>query len=97
MLSSPAYPSVQATPREVIERLAQFCALPQHVFWPDDLSLLEGSPDWRPRLAGAQQVTDFYLAALALHHRGRLATFDGSLLRTLRDTTLAEALELLGR
>jgi hypothetical protein len=95
VLSSPAYPSVQATPQEVIERLLRLCALPGHVFWADDSSLLDGSPDWRLRLTGAQPVTDFYLAALALAHQGRLATFDGSLLRSLRGTALADALELL--
>lgn len=95
VLANPAYPSVQATPQEVIERLLRLRALPRHVFWPDDLSLLDGSPDWRRRLTGAQQVTDFYLAALALAHRGRLATFDGSLLRALRGTALADALEVL--
>lgn len=96
VLSSPGYPSVQATPGEVRERLCRMCALSGHEFWPDDISiLLEPDREARARLTGPQQVTDFYLAALALHHGGRMATFDGSLAKTLRGTRLAQAIELL--
>jgi len=96
VLSNPAYPSVQATPREVRERLARMCAQPGHKFWPDDVSLLAAACDtvW-VRLTGSQQITDFYLAALALQHQGRLATFDGSLAKSLQGTELAGAIELL--
>jgi toxin-antitoxin system PIN domain toxin len=96
VLSNPDYPSVQATPREVKARLARMCAQPGHEFWPDDISLLAARDDnvW-VRLTGSQQLTDFYLAALALHHKGRLATFDGSLAKSLQGTDLAAAIELL--
>lgn len=49
---------------------------PRHHFWPDDLpySALRGLP-----LRGHQQVTDFYLAALALSKSTRLLTLDRSL------------------
>jgi toxin-antitoxin system PIN domain toxin len=46
---------------------------PRHEFWPDDLSYGD------VRLAGVdghRQVTDAYLAQLARHHTGRVATFD---------------------
>lgn len=96
VLSSPAYPSVQATPKEVAERLARMCAQPGHEFWPDDVSLSAAMDDatWA-RLTGAQQITDFYLTALALQHHGRLATFDGSLAKSLQGAALAAAIELL--
>jgi predicted nucleic acid-binding protein len=80
----------------VADRLSAFTGQQGHVFWPDDISLLTdldvGS---RARLVGSQQVTDFYLAALAHHHAGSLATFDGSLHRTLRGTGLSRSLHLL--
>ena len=45
--------------------------------WPDDVSLLEPAIiDWQ-RVLGHRQVTDSYLLALAVRHRGRFVTFDG--------------------
>lgn len=49
---------------------------PRHQFWPDTLDYL--SVAWQGVL-GHRQVTDAYLASLARHHRGRLATFDQGL------------------
>jgi uncharacterized protein len=96
VLSHPSYPSVLATPNEVADRLSAFVGQRGHVFWPDDISLLSGlDVSSRARLAGSQQVTDFYLAALARHHAGLLATFDGSLQRTLKGSGLGKALHLL--
>jgi toxin-antitoxin system PIN domain toxin len=96
VLSSPSYPTVLATPTEILERLARFRALPGHVFWSDDISLATLlDPETRTRLQGCQQVTDFYLAALAAHRAGRLATFDGSFARSLAGTPLESALHLL--
>jgi uncharacterized protein len=96
VLSHPAYPSLQATPNEVAERLGAFVDQRGHIFWPDDISLLSGlDAGSRARLVGSQQVTDFYLAALAHHHGGCLATFDGSLQRTLKGIGLGKSLCLL--
>jgi toxin-antitoxin system PIN domain toxin len=53
--------------------LESMLAHPAHVFWPDDLSYGEVSSK---RLQGGAQVTDAYLAALARHHGGKVATFD---------------------
>lgn len=53
--------------------LEQILAHPAHVFWPDELSYAEVSP---LKLQGGAQVTDAYLAALARHHGGKVATFD---------------------
>ena len=96
VLSSPSYPTVLATPTEILERLARFCALPGHVFWTDDISLTAAlDAGTRVGLQGCQQVTDFYLAALAAHKSGQLATFDGSFARSLAGTPLESALHLL--
>ncbi|MGH8894742.1 MAG: TA system VapC family ribonuclease toxin [Actinomycetes bacterium] len=56
--------------------LARLTDRPDHAFWPDDLSFTD--LDWS-RVVGRRQVTDAYLAALARHRRGRLATFDKGL------------------
>lgn len=53
-------------------------------FWPDDLSY--GEVDLR-HVIGHRQVTDTYLASLAAHHGGLLATFDRGLAQTLSTQT----------
>jgi predicted nucleic acid-binding protein len=50
--------------------------LPGHVFWADDISLLDAGKFDLVRLLNASQVTDSYLLALACSHVGKLATFD---------------------
>ena len=63
--------------------LEKFTAHPRHRFWPD--SLPYSAISWRGVL-GQRQVTDAYLAALAAHHGGRLATFDKGLASLYTDT-----------
>ncbi len=62
--------------RSAIAALQQIQMLPQHVFWADeiryDASVLVG-------VIGHRQVTDSYLAALARHFGGTLATLDRGL------------------
>lgn len=68
--------------------LERFTAHPHHRFWPD--SLPYASISWTG-IFGQRQVTDAYLAALARHHAGRLATFDQGLAALHVD--IAELLE----
>ncbi len=56
--------------------LQQLCSHPRHEFWADDLGYTDIA--WTGVL-GHRQVTDAYLAALAQHRGGRLATFDRGL------------------
>jgi hypothetical protein len=49
---------------------------PDHVFWPDDVSLLDGAVVDHGRLLGPRQITDIYLLALAVQHGGRFVTLD---------------------
>lgn len=56
--------------------LVRLTSHPRHAFWPDDLGY--GKISWAGVL-GHRQVTDAYLAALARHRNGRLATFDRGL------------------
>ena len=60
----------------VRDRLRQACDARDHEFWPDDVSLRDSTLVDFSRVHGHQQVTDVYLLALAVKHRGCLATFD---------------------
>ena len=75
ILSQPNYPN--AVPAaQVAERLYEATQADAHAFWPDSISVL--TPDtinW-PRLLSARHLTDAYLLALAVEHRGRLVTLD---------------------
>ena len=54
--------------------------LPGHHYWRTDISYLEATKHFEPRMQGYRQVTDAFLLGLALHHRGKLATFDRAIL-----------------
>lgn len=75
IMSQPNYPG--AIPAvQVATRLAEAAASPLHVFWPDNVSLLDPERfDWS-RLLGHRQVTDVYLLTLAVGNGGRFVTFD---------------------
>ena len=62
--------------REALALLNALTAHPRHRFWPDAIGYGAISTQG---LQGHRQVTDAYLAALARHHAGRLATFDQGL------------------
>jgi toxin-antitoxin system PIN domain toxin len=74
------YPNPPGTPAAVAGLLAEWMALPGHVFWQDDISLFDASKVHTARLLTSRQVTDSYLLALACTHRGKLATFDTHLI-----------------
>jgi toxin-antitoxin system PIN domain toxin len=74
------YPNSPGTPAAVAPLMASLCALPGHVFWPDDISLLDAEKLDPARLLNASQVTDSYLLALACARGGKLATFDRRLI-----------------
>lgn len=75
VVSQPRYPSPVPV-ASAIERLARATAGEHHAFWPCDVTLLDGQRVDRTRLHGPRQVTDAYLLALAVAHRGRFVTFD---------------------
>ncbi|MEK7406198.1 MAG: TA system VapC family ribonuclease toxin [Acidobacteriota bacterium] len=79
VLSSPAYPTVQATPAEVIARLRTLCSSADHEFWEDQVSLLDETL-FHPRLiVSHQKITDVWLLGLAVRRQSRLVTFDRSI------------------
>lgn len=77
ILSQPGYPHPMPA-AQVAARLAEAADTVHHAFWPDDISLLDASVIDRTRLLGPRQVTDSYLLALAVAHKGRFVTFDRS-------------------
>jgi len=76
VVSNPAYPKTSADPAGLVARLRVFCRQPGHVFWPDSVSLTDPSLFNLAKLSGHRQIGDLYLAGLAQHNGGRLATFD---------------------
>ena len=75
ILSQSGYPNPLPAP-QVIERLAEAAGTAHHAFWPDDISLLDGKRLHADRVLGPKQVTDAYLLALAVAHKGRFVSFD---------------------
>ena len=73
------YPNCIGSPGMAADVKARLCALPRHLFWPDDISVLDGNHIDTSRLLGCSQITDSYLLALANAHGGQLATFDNRL------------------
>jgi uncharacterized protein len=64
---------------DAYDLLFDMIAVTDHVFWPDDISLLDEQLIDRSRILGPKQLTDIYLLALAVKHGGRLATLDGTI------------------
>ena len=79
VLTNPAYPTVEATPSEVADRLRSFCSTTEHHFWADSVSLTDESLFRPTMIGGHQKITDAYLLGLAVRNHGRLATFDRSI------------------
>ena len=78
IVSNAAYRTVTLTSQEIAERLRLFCQRPDHVFWPDAISITDPSIFDLSQLRGHQQITDTYLAGMAFHYGGKLATFDAN-------------------
>jgi len=73
--SNPKIIPEAVTPREALSVLARMTGQPDHVFWPDSVSVVPALAPFA-LVVGHRQVTDAYLLALAIDRGGRLATFD---------------------
>jgi toxin-antitoxin system PIN domain toxin len=91
IMSQPGYTN-SLPAAEVAERLAEAASTDHHLFWPDNVSLLDSKLIDRARLLGPRQVTDAYLLALAVRNKGRLVTFGRSV--SLAAVTGAQAQNL---
>ena len=76
IVGNPRYPNTPGSPAVVATVLDRLRTLPGHVFWPDDISLLDPRHADAERMLASTQVTDTYLLALAVAHGGQLATLD---------------------
>jgi toxin-antitoxin system PIN domain toxin len=76
IIGNARYPNSPGSPSAVAAIVSGTRALPGHVFWPDDVSLLDEETADPTRLLTSSQVTDSYLLALAIAHHGQLATLD---------------------
>jgi len=74
ILGSRRYPGGPGSTQAARHLLTGILATPGHQFWSDDLSLT--SAGTFPNLPASEDITDFYLLALAVKHGGCFATFD---------------------
>jgi toxin-antitoxin system PIN domain toxin len=94
ILSQPNYPNAIA-PAAIAARLREASEAPFHHYWTDMPSLLSSSLlDWQ-FVHGSAQTTNAYLLSLAVHHGGRLVTFDHSVPRRAVPSAGADHLLLL--
>ena len=82
-------PSLQ----NLVKRLRHFTDTKLHVFWPDDISLLDEAFIDADKLLSPRQLTDAYLLTLAVKHGGRLITLDKRI--PLNSVKGAKALHLI--
>lgn len=76
IVGHPKYPNTPGSTATVAGIVKQLRTLPGHVFWPDDISLVDAGHIDPEQVLTSAQVTDTYLLALAATHGGKLATFD---------------------
>ena len=76
ILGNPRYPNSPGGPVVVMPLLQELLNHPSHVFWPDGLSWDAAGVFEAEALLHHGQITDAYLLALAVHHRGVLVSFD---------------------
>lgn len=94
IMSQPRYASPQPL-ASMLQVVRQFSGDVAHSFWPDDLSLA-ASGILAPEIAlTSGMLTDLYLLALAIKHKGRLVTLDSKIaLRAVVGATAAHRITL---
>ncbi len=82
IVGNPKYRNSPGSPAMVAAALAGLRRLPGHIFWADDISLVDPAYVDGARLLNSVQITDTYLLALAVAHGARLATMDRGIVTT---------------
>jgi hypothetical protein len=72
--SHPNYPNRPGDVPIVLAILRVLCESQGHRFWPEDMSIFEILEPMA--IITHAHITDVYLAGLAVHNRGKLATLD---------------------
>ena len=96
VLSSPKYPTTGTTAARAAAMMREIRGNSDHVFWPDEISIADANRFVADFVAGHQQVADVYLLGLAVHHAGRLATFDRGIPWRAVVGATADHLEVIG-
>jgi toxin-antitoxin system PIN domain toxin len=78
-VAHPDYPGRRCTVAQALELLQAFTESGDHHFWPDSTSIRRASRFDASKLDGHARITTAYLLLLAVHHGGRLVTFDAGL------------------
>ncbi|MCE0523150.1 MAG: hypothetical protein LV480_09595 [Methylacidiphilales bacterium] len=73
---SPSYPNSPGSASAALALLSQNCSQVEHSFWADDISLRDKDMWDGLKIMRASDLTDLYLLALAVKHKGKLASFD---------------------
>ena len=94
IVGNPRFPQSPGSPAVVATVLSAFIQHAGHVFWPDDISILDATRLDPTQFLTPSQLTDSYLLALARAHAGMLATMDRHL-STAAVYGGAQALELI--
>ena len=63
----------------LLASLRAFCAMPEHTFWSENVSLRDATLFDDSVFVSYRHLTDVYLLGLAVRMDGRLATFDRSI------------------
>jgi uncharacterized protein len=88
LVLNPSYSNDAARFVEGIALLEENTGTPHHEFWPDNIQYAEAVEPLLSKLKGHQQITDAYLLGLAMHRKGKLATFDRSIAALLPEGKL---------
>lgn len=95
IMSQPLTGRATLQPAALVMRLRALCAAPDHLFWPDSVSVVDQERFDLSAVPG-RYLTDAYLACLAHVNGGTLATFDRTIpLKTVVGAP-SDLLEVLG-
>ena len=73
--SNPKVVDDAVTPKEAISLLTQIVKMNGHQFWHQDFGIMDTQVPIQ-HISGHRQVTDVFLLATAIRHKGRLVTLD---------------------
>ena len=79
IVSNPVFSRRSTSPTDALTVLTGSLNHPSHRFWTEDITLADALAYCGKGVVGHQQVTDAYLLGLAIHKKGKLATFDSSI------------------